>query len=127
MAISKLLKRLFENRLFRFIFVIIGLVVIVNLIVSSIILWKKKDIVTERKEILKEFEKENAELQKKLEDVQSESFIEREAREKLGMAKEGEVVVLMENSVSKEEGSLNKEEKDISVMPNWKKWLELFK
>lgn len=60
-------------------------------------------------------------LQEQLKYVQTEDFIEKESRDKLGLVKKGEVVVQekLENSVNvKIEEELSK--------PNWKLWLELF-
>lgn len=60
-------------------------------------------------------------LEEQLKFVQTDDFIEQESREKLGLVKQGEVVVqekFKPRIEQKIEEKVNK--------PNWKQWLELF-
>lgn len=109
-----------------------GLMIIVNLFSSSRSLLKRKDIFLEKEKELKELEKKNLELKGKLKKVQSEEFVEKEAREKLGMGKKGEVVVILpefelrgsslnQNQFGSGQGSEVEEE-----IANWRKWYNLF-
>lgn len=65
--------------------------------------------------------REHAYLRQKLEYVKSEDFIESEAREKLGLVKEGEYIVIAPPAT---DGS--KLTKTSDQTPNWKKWWKLF-
>lgn len=67
-------------------------------------------------------EKKNQELKQKLEEVKSDSYIENEAREKLGMAKPGEAAVIMPSISTNKPINTNEEKRE----PNWKKWWRLF-
>lgn len=78
-------------------------------------------VVNELQNELNDKNNYNKFLQEQLKYVQTEDFIEKESREKLGLVKKGEVIVQekIDNSVS-----IKLEEK--LTKPNWKLWLELF-
>lgn len=110
-----------KTKLLNLFIIIIGLLLIVNLTRSLSQLvksWEKMDQV--KKEITMT-QKKNEELKAKLEKVQSQEFIEEVARNKLGLAKEGEVVVIL--PAIEPEATKAAEEKNI---PNWQKWWKLF-
>jgi len=83
--------------------------------------------IAKEKKVLEELKKDNENLQKNLEKAQSEEFIEKQLRDKLGMAREGEIVVILPDpeTVKKFAPSFDIEEESIPD-PNWKKWLKLF-
>lgn len=64
-------------------------------------------------------QKRNEELKKEFQYVQSDEFVEKEAREKLGLGKPGETVLI----IPKEEPSYAKATEG---KPNWWKWYELY-
>lgn len=116
-----------RTRAFRLIVVSISLLLVAILSRSIYSLWKKKDIVGERLEALRKVEAENQRLRKALEEAQSPEFIERQAREKLGLAKEGEEIVLLPKSNPPTSGSVTNEEKEGEKdEPRWKQWWRLF-
>jgi cell division protein FtsB len=90
-------------------------------------------IATARNEVEKErvriakINRENAELGKRLAEVKSQDYIEKQLRDKLGLAKPGEIVVVMPDA-----DTLRKlapkpvEEEAVLPDPTWKKWLRLF-
>jgi len=69
----------------------------------------------------------NSELQKKIEELGSEVYIESQIRNNLGLVKEGEIVVVLPDPelLRKLAPVYEKEEKESPVV-NWKKWLNLF-
>lgn len=67
-------------------------------------------------------EARNEELKRRLAEVKSPEFVEREAREKLGYGKEGEVIVILPEQ-TKSESSFAKATAD---KPNWQKWWDLY-
>lgn len=69
-------------------------------------------------------QKRNEELKKELERVKSQAFVEEEAREKLGMAKEGERLVIPTGKIEPE--THLKPTPFRNEDPNWKKWLNVF-
>lgn len=131
------LHSLFQRKTVRVLYLIVSVIVIINTTRSIYSIWKKRGILDERKQELAGLQLEKRELEKKYEYVQSDEYVEYEAREKLGLGKEGETVVLIEKSeVSPKEqagkspdvragrqeaGETGREEKS-----NLEMWVELF-
>mgnify|MGYP001594732831 CR=1 FL=1 len=110
-----------KTKLLNLFIIIIGLLLIVNLTRSIVELlgsWNKIDEVKKEMEFS---QKKNDELKIKLEKVQSREFIEKIARDKLGLAKEGETVVILP-SIEPEATKSGVE----TNLPNWQKWWQLF-
>ena len=107
--------------------ILLGIYLIISL---SQDLWKlleaRERIARERQEVAK-LEQEQQGLASRLEEVMSEEFVEREAREKLLMSKPGETVVLLPEEGKEEKRVLGQkvvdEEGDLA---NWEKWMRLF-
>lgn len=108
----------------RLLIVGISLSVVVSLSRSVWRLWKKQDVVHEREVVLEQEKEVNIKLNKELDEAKTPQFVEREAREKLGMVKEGETVVIMPNDQYPISNIQIKSEED--TLPNWKKWWRLF-
>ncbi|OGG24045.1 hypothetical protein A3A79_02515 [Candidatus Gottesmanbacteria bacterium RIFCSPLOWO2_01_FULL_43_11b] len=113
--------KFFKSRLFRLVGTLVSIFVIVGVIRSMYSLWQKRDIVNERREVLLDLEKKQEELKKKLNQAQSPEFIEKSAREDLGLIKEGEAIVLVPMLENSKQETEKPEE-----LPNWKKWWKLF-
>jgi cell division protein FtsB len=105
-----------------FIIIVITLILIINNLVSSIWdIWQKKDVVSQAQGELSRQKQENQRLKSALSYAKTSEFIEKEARNKLFMVKDGEQKVLLpQDSGNLQE--LSKESND----PNWKKWWNLF-
>ena len=83
--------------------------------------------IEEKKERVEKLKKENEELVRRLEIVDEAEFIEKKLRDDLGLAKEGEIVVILpDEEVLKSLAPDYEEEEDSLPDPNWKKWLNLF-
>ncbi len=86
-----------------------------------------------RSEIKKEQEKverikrENEELERRVAETQGAEFIESEVRNKLGLVKEGEAVVILpdEETLRKLAPRISTEAETLPD-PNYRKWLKLF-
>jgi cell division protein FtsB len=110
------------KRIFYIVTVIILLVIINNLSRSIYDLWHKKDILTDAQKRLEIEKQKNIKLKAELSYVQSEAFIEEQARNKLFMSKPGEQDVLIpKNLLETGKNKNNNPEKQ-----NWQKWLDLF-
>jgi cell division protein FtsB len=76
---------------------------------------------------VEQMKQDNADLAQKVAEIQSQAYIEEQLRDKLGLAKEGEIVVVLPDTAT-----LEKLATDVPVEvqtlpdPNWKKWLKLF-
>lgn len=99
---------------------IVLLIVIVNLSKSIYDLYHKKDLLTSTQKKLVVVEKENQQLKHQLVQVQNPAFVEKEARDKLFLAKPGESSILLPSPTPLPKGS-----QDIT-QPYWQQWWELF-
>lgn len=72
-------------------------------------------------------EAENNKLIQQITEAQNPEFVEKEVRNKLGLGKAGEAMVVMpENDVLRKLAPRLTEEEEMAPDPNWKKWLQLF-
>lgn len=79
------------------------------------------------RESVANLKKENEDLSKKLAETQSQESIEKQLRNKLGLAKSGEIVVVLpDEEILKKLAPQAPEEEDALPDPTWKKWLKLF-
>lgn len=109
-------------------FAIFLLIVLFSSLIRSIQKAKQvKERIQSKQVAVEKAAKENEELKKKLQEVQSPQFIEKQLRDKLGYAKEGEIVVVLpdEETLRSLVPDLEEEE-DTLPDPNWKRWLKLF-
>lgn len=84
-------------------------------------LWARRGVVREREQELLGLQKENRDLEGSLKEAQGEAYVERIARDKLGMVRDGETIVIMpDREPNTENGEKGK------AAPNWKKWWQLF-
>lgn len=74
---------------------------------------------------LEKLEAKNAELKARLEYVKSDTFVEKEVRDKLGMAREGETVYILPENLGQVQEADEAKSEDLK-MPNWQKWWRLF-
>lgn len=83
--------------------------------------------VKEAEERVGKLWEENQKLEVKLEEVQSVQFVEKQIRDKLGLAKEGEVVVVLpDDEILRKLAPKYEEEEAELPDPNWRKWMQLF-
>ncbi|OGC92475.1 hypothetical protein A2899_02520 [Candidatus Amesbacteria bacterium RIFCSPLOWO2_01_FULL_49_25] len=103
--------------------IIIGLGVVMTVRLGSNVwrLYKAGDRVGETEAELAQALVEQAELKKQLEYVQTDEFVEREAREKLGLGKPGEVVVILPTPAELPSAKTSE-----GRQANWRKWWELY-
>jgi len=66
-------------------------------------------------------------LKEEIEKVQSEEFVEKQLRDTLGMAKEGEIIIILpEDDIVRKFAPKVEMEEEVLPDPNWKKWVKLF-
>lgn len=98
---------------------------ILNSLVRSISsLWSKQELLVKAQKQLENKKRENEQLGKRLSQVQSQEFIEKEVRNRLFLVKPGESLVLIPEELLKASESAKGKAKD--QKPNWQKWWELF-
>ena len=107
----------------RFVVIIVCAFVSFGLIRSLLDNWRKGDQVSVRRAVLSQEQDKNRRLQNKLKEATSASFIEQEARDKLGLAKPGETIILMGTPAPGGDLPQNPGEAPLS---RWQRWWKLF-
>lgn len=105
--------------------VVVGLVSLMITISAGrtiIELWRRQDVLKSREQELAVLEEEKKALERTLQDMGSESYVERVARDKLGLVKEGETIVILPGTGDRGPGTENTQEN----VANWRKWWGLF-
>lgn len=106
-----------------YILIVIVLLIVINGLVHSIYdLWHKQDLLTSAQKELQNQQLQNQKLKGELSYVQSQQFIEEQARDKLFLVKPGEQEVLISQNLINKGGP----QKQTQNIPNWQQWLKLF-
>jgi len=115
--------RKYSNILIIFVLIVLSLSLAKNI---SRNIQAQNRIEGEKKKI-EELQKENEILKGEIAKVSSDVYIEKQLRNKLGLVKEGEYIVVLpdEETLRKLAPKIRKEE-DLLPLPNWKKWINLF-
>lgn len=113
---------LFRHSLTRFILGIISLSLSVGFLRSIYAQIRKGDQVSERKMRYENELHRNVELKKRLEEATSSAFVEKLAREKLGLVQENDTVVLLDTTAVSRQNADGK----VSTQSNWDAWWGLF-
>lgn len=120
---SSILMRIVRSKLMRAVVLIVCVVIAIAVLRSVYVLSQKKNVMTDRQEVLTSLAAKNRELQEELKEATSPSFIEKQARDKLGLVREGETVVLLDKTKIRNMG--NEPTKPTGVS-SWKQWWGLF-
>lgn len=115
--------KLYKRKLFRLVVISGSILLVIVLSQSVLSLLEKRDIVRRRATELSRVEAENKELNKKLTEVDTPLFIEREARDKLGLVKPGESIVLLQRNASNSAVVDRQAYQQVSTI---EQWLKLF-
>lgn len=109
-----------------YLFLLLSLILITSLVRNVSRILSAGERIDATRSQIEALEKDNAKLREKIDDAKSDLYVERTIRDKLGLSKPGETVVVLPDTdygeESKDQGisSKNKLEK------NWEKWLSLF-
>lgn len=115
-----------KARLLNFLVLIIGGLIIFNLATNIVRLWSKRGIIDKERQYLEVLKNRHAELKLQLKYVKSEEFLEKEARDKLGLGKPGEEVWVLPEVIGGVKNSEDIEDVKGNEGVIWRKWLELF-
>lgn len=104
---------------------IIALIFVYNLLNQITSTLKSGDRLSVETEKLHQLEIKNRQLTQKLFEVKTPEFLERQARDKLGLTKEDETLIIIpdEKIQSVMQAQIQKQEEKL---PNWQGWLRLF-
>ncbi len=105
--------------------ILVMAVIAYNLIGQIINTLKSGDRVSLASDKLNQLVRENSQLRKRLEEVQSPSFVEQEARDKLSLGKDGETLVIIPREKIDLILEASKEAKEVRL-PNYFGWWKVF-
>lgn len=125
------MKKLFDLKITRLAAIVIGGYIIVTTVRNIANLWSARSRITQAQEKLADLQAQNIKLNQEIAQAGNPTFIEREARDKLGFVKEGEVIlVLPQDEVNKIAQGLRadsaKSAEPATEIPTWRLWLKLF-
>ena len=110
-----------------YLLIFISILLMVSLVRNIVKINNVNQSIKEEEEKVEKIREENEELEAKLEILRSDEYQEKQLRDKLGLAKEGElIVVLPEDEVLRTLAPKHVEEEETLPDPNWKKWAHLF-
>lgn len=112
-----------KSRFWQWVIVGLGLVIAARQVISVWRLWKSGEQVRLAQAQVSQAEEKNQSLKTRLAEVDTPEFIEREAREKLGYSKEGEVILILPNQNANPNSQISN---PIDNIPNWKQWWDLY-
>lgn len=120
-----------KRRLYQLFIIVIGLFIIYGSSRNILELWQQKQRVWKIQKEIKELEIKEVELKKKLEYYSSDEYVEKMAREKLLLQKEGETVIILpspqneiQNSSLKDQSEAGNKHEEPSI---WERLTELFR
>ncbi len=98
-----------------------GLFIAVRQAVNIWQLWKSGEQVRIAQNQVSQAEEENSQLRDRLAQVDNPEFIEKEARDKLGFAREGETILVLPPA-----NQMNQPTATSDNRPSWKQWWDLY-
>ena len=104
---------------------LIALVIAYNLVIAISQAVRSGDRLSEASEVLYRLQIKNKELKKRLTEITSPEKKKKEARDKLGLSKKGETIVIIpEKTLKMVLGASNSAQ--LVRFPNWLGWLKVF-
>lgn len=101
--------------------IVVSLLIINGLSRNFLELWKQKKRVERVEQDVAALEQKEVELKGELRYYQSDEYVEKIAREKLLLGKEGETVLLLPTEFPAQ--SLIIDNESLDIVPFWKKWM----
>lgn len=105
--------------------ILIVLIIAYNLLIQISDALKSGERLSDAVDVVYKLEAQNRELKKKLIQAQSQEFIEQQARNKLGLGKSGETIVIIpEDKLKSVLGATQSAQ--VVRLPNWLGWWRVF-
>jgi cell division protein FtsB len=111
----------------RIAFLLLVILFSLSLIRNVVRVFQARGKIGQAQERVEKLEEDNKRLQEQLEIAQSQGYIEQQLRDKLGLAKEGEIVIVLpDEEFLRKIAPSSIEEEETLPDPIWKSWLKLF-
>jgi len=115
------------RKLSGYLLLFLAIIAAISLARSIIKIKQVNSKIIEKEEDVKKLSEENEELKRRLAIAKSSEFLEKQLRDKLGMSREGEIVLILpDDEILRKLAPKHVEEEETLPDPNWKKWAHLF-
>ena len=111
-----------RGKIISWLWIIVGVALVFRTGSNVYRLWRAGERVTGAERNLAQLERENEQLNRQLQEVQTPEYMERLVREKLGYGRPGEVVLVVPENIN----SKSETPSSIEEVPNWKQWRKLY-
>lgn len=110
------------------IFFLLGILFTISLVRNIYTLRASNERILEAQNKLNLLKAENEELASEVNMVESDFYKEKLGRDKLGLAKEGEIIAVLppEEELREIAPKLENSQEEVLPKPNWRRWLDLF-
>ena len=106
---------------------IVGILLSISLVRNILIISSANKKIQNLKNEISDIQIKNNSLKLQLQKVSKEEYLEQQARDKLGLVKEGETVVVLPDQEILRQFSPKIPEEEVTLPdPTWKKWMKLF-
>ncbi len=110
-----------------YLLILLSILLVISLARNILKISQADNKIEDAEQELEDLKVESQELKVEVNALQSEEYIEKQLRDKLGLAKEGEIVlVLPEEEILRRLAPKQADEEEMLPDPIWKKWLNLF-
>ena len=116
------------KKVFAIVLLLIIVLVGISFVRSTSRVFSSQARLDQAKSKLEEVKREQEEIKRELSYIESDFYKDKQARDMLGLVKEGEIVVVMpEDEILRRLSPRRGNEEETSLPePNWKKWFNLF-
>lgn len=109
-------------KLINWVLLLLSLLFFINVVRSANLLTMRGKVIADIQNNLQEEKERQEDLKRQLAKVESDQYIEREARNKLNLGREGEIILLLP-SVSP---IIEPTPTPVDTTANWQKWINMF-
>lgn len=110
-----------------FFLIFLSLILLLSLARNVLKIRKSEQKIRQAEEGVAKLKMENEELQQKLGETTQAEYVEKQLRDKLGLAREGEIVVVLpDDETLRKLAPKPVEEEETLPDPTWRKWIHLF-
>jgi cell division protein FtsB len=106
--------------------IVAGIYFLIRICGNLLHLRQAQQLVTREREKVEQLNQENQQLTQRYQEVQTDEFIEQQAREQLNMTKPGETLVLIPQELLQYNPQPQPYRSEQNL-PNWQQWWQLFK
>ncbi|MBI2029492.1 septum formation initiator family protein [Candidatus Gottesmanbacteria bacterium] len=114
-----------KTKAIRIFTLILGVFLVISLVRSIADLWQKGSLFEKEEQRFAKARLDHEQLLSEYDKIQSPQYVEQQARDKLGLTKEGEVVVVLPQKPEAKPPNIIDAKVELSSLPIWRQWIEV--